>query len=398
MSRSTTWTGLHRQYNEAPDLGAVAKSMEKFGTRTVAVTGNIGDQAAVRRMAKEIEAKLGPVNILVNCAGGDIGAQGGKPNPNNALDISLEDIQVLTNNNLIGTMLVCQTFCAGMKERKEGSVINIASAAAHMGCTPEVVYSTLKAAVVHYTRCLALELRPFGVRINAVSPGATKTARFVATRTVDPAKMDAPGSLMRYAEPAEIADAVASSPARTAASSMARCCASTAGSRYSPGRHNSEVLDAGHLVRVAAHEAQPMSSRDCRDRAVPAAGRYCRGGTAVIPALRQVSALTGRPGSRYQIPTPALVVDLDALDRNIARMASRAATAGIALRPHAKTHKSAFIADRQIAAGAVGICCAKLGEAEALASAGVRGLLVTSPVVGSSAAARAVELFRSTRI
>jgi D-serine deaminase-like pyridoxal phosphate-dependent protein len=114
----------------------------------------------------------------------------------------------------------------------------------------------------------------------------------------------------------------------------------------------------------------------------------------VIPALRHVSALTGRPGSRYQIPTPALVVDLDALDRNIARMASRAATAGIALRPHAKTHKSAFIADRQIAAGAVGICCAKLGEAEALASAGVRGLLVTSPIVGSSAAARAVELFQ----
>src|SRR5258706_12621496 len=106
-------------------------------------------------------------------------------------------------------MLVCQTFCAGMKERKEGSVINIASAAAHMGCSPEVVYSTLKAAVVHYTRCLAVELRPFGVRINAVSPGPTKTARFVATRKVDPAMMEAPGSLIRYAEPGEIADAVA---------------------------------------------------------------------------------------------------------------------------------------------------------------------------------------------
>ena len=197
------------KYNEAPDLGAVAKSLEKYGTRTVAVTGNIGDKTAVQRMRAEIEAKLGVVNVLVNCAGGDIGAAGGKPNPNNALDIALEDIQVLTNNNLIGTMLVCQTFCAGMKERKEGSVINIASAAAHMGCSPEVVYSTLKAAVVHYTRCLAVELRPFGVRINAVSPGPTKTARFVATRKVDPAMMEAPGSLIRYAEPGEIADAVA---------------------------------------------------------------------------------------------------------------------------------------------------------------------------------------------
>jgi 3-oxoacyl-[acyl-carrier protein] reductase len=202
------WTSPAK-YAEAGNLGEVAKAMERFGTRTMAVTGNIGDRAAVQQMARDIEARLGPVNVLVNCAGGDIGAAGGKPNPNNALDISLEDIQVLTNNNLIGTMLVCQTFVSKMRDRKEGSVINIASAAAHMGCSPEVVYSTLKAAVVHYTRCLAVELRPAGVRVNAVSPGPTKTARFVATRKVDPEKMDAPGSLMRYAEPGEIADAVA---------------------------------------------------------------------------------------------------------------------------------------------------------------------------------------------
>jgi NAD(P)-dependent dehydrogenase (short-subunit alcohol dehydrogenase family) len=197
------------KYDEAADLGAVAKSLEKHGVRTVAVTGNIGNQAAVLKMRQEIEAAFGAIDILVNCAGGDIGAAGGKPVPNNVLDIPLEDIQALTNNNLIGTMLVCQTFCTGMRERKAGSVVNIASAAAHMGCSNGAIYATLKAAVVHYTRCLALELQPFGVRVNAVSPGPTKTARFVATRTVDPAMMDAPGSLMRYAEPGEIADAVA---------------------------------------------------------------------------------------------------------------------------------------------------------------------------------------------
>jgi 3-oxoacyl-[acyl-carrier protein] reductase len=198
------------KYAEAPDLAAVARALEQHGTRITAVTGNIGDRAAVQQMAKDIEARLGTVDILVNCAGGDIGASGGKPNPNNALDISLEDIQVLTNNNLIGTFLVCQTFVSRMRDRRSGVVVNIASAAAHMGCTPEVVYSTLKAAVVHYTRCLALEMRPFGVRVNAVSPGATKTARFAATRKTDPARMDAaPGSLERYAEPGEIADAVA---------------------------------------------------------------------------------------------------------------------------------------------------------------------------------------------
>lgn len=197
------------KYGEAPDLGAVAREMERFGTRTMAVTGNIGDQAAVRRMAEEITAKLGVVNVLVNCAGGDIGAQGGKPSPNNALDISLEDIQVLVNNNLIGTMLMCQAFCPAMIAQGGGAVVNIASAAAHFGTSPEVVYSTLKAAVVHYTRCLASELRPHGVRVNAVSPGPTKTARFVATRKVDTDMMQPGTSLNRYAEPAEIADVVA---------------------------------------------------------------------------------------------------------------------------------------------------------------------------------------------
>jgi 3-oxoacyl-[acyl-carrier protein] reductase len=73
-----------------------------------------------------------------------------------------------------------------------------------------VVYSTLKAAVVHYTRCLAKELIDDGVRVNAVSPGATKTARFQASRVVDPERMDSSKkSLNRYAEPEEIAEAVA---------------------------------------------------------------------------------------------------------------------------------------------------------------------------------------------
>lgn len=102
----------------------------------------------------------------------------------------------------------------------------------------------------------------------------------------------------------------------------------------------------------------------------------------------------GSAGSRFHIPTPALVVDLEAFERNVVRMAQRAATAGLALRPHAKTHKSAAIGRRQIEAGAVGLCCVKLGEAEALAQAGIRRLLVTSPVVGGDAAARAAALVR----
>jgi len=204
-----SWTAPAK-YGEAPDLDAVAKEIARHGGRVVAVSGNIGDKSAVAAMKAEIEDKLGPVDILVNCAGGDIGSSGGKPNPNNALDVSFDDIKVLTENNLIGTMLVCQAFVPPMVKAGGGSVVNIASAAAHMGVTPEVVYSTLKAAVVHYTRCLAKELMTEGVRVNAVSPGPTKTARFQATRVVKPEMMDSSAkSLVRYAEPAEIAEAVA---------------------------------------------------------------------------------------------------------------------------------------------------------------------------------------------
>ncbi len=89
--------------------------------------------------------------------------------------------------------------------------------------------------------------------------------------------------------------------------------------------------------------------------------------------------MIGEPGSRFRVPTPALILDETALDANICRMAERTRDR-VALRPHAKTHKCAWIARKQIAAGAVGVCCAKIGEAEALSASGVRGILLTSPV------------------
>ncbi|HUO87617.1 MAG TPA: DSD1 family PLP-dependent enzyme [Rhizomicrobium sp.] len=102
--------------------------------------------------------------------------------------------------------------------------------------------------------------------------------------------------------------------------------------------------------------------------------------------------LVGVAGGRARLQTPALVIDLDALERNIARMAEHARRAGIALRPHAKTHKSVEIAKRQLAAGALGICCAKLGEAEALAAGGIESILLTSPVVTEAGIARLTAL------
>ena len=109
-------------------------------------------------------------------------------------------------------------------------------------------------------------------------------------------------------------------------------------------------------------------------------------------ALTLHEHLIGRQGSRAALNTPALIVDLPALERNIAAMAAFGARNGLRLRPHAKTHKSVEIARRQIAAGAVGVCCAKLGEAEALSAGGIENILITSPVVGSAGVERLVAL------
>ncbi len=99
-----------------------------------------------------------------------------------------------------------------------------------------------------------------------------------------------------------------------------------------------------------------------------------------------------------EIDTPALIVDLDALDRNIAKMAEFARAAGVRVRPHAKTHKSATIALRQIAQGAVGQCVQKVGEAEALVRGGVKDILVSNQVVGERKLRRLAALARDATI
>jgi len=157
---------------------------------------------------QKVEAALGPISILVNCAGGDIAAKGGKPNPNDALNISMEDAHAVMNRNFFVSMMMCRAVVPGMVTRNKGTVINFGSLNGHIGVSPEVVYGCAKAAILHYTRCLALEMRPHGVRVNAVSPGPTTTARFLATRETDLSKMDGV-SLERYAKPVEIANAVA---------------------------------------------------------------------------------------------------------------------------------------------------------------------------------------------
>ncbi|MFL5263869.1 MAG: alanine racemase, partial [Anaeromyxobacteraceae bacterium] len=103
-----------------------------------------------------------------------------------------------------------------------------------------------------------------------------------------------------------------------------------------------------------------------------------------------------RPGDPVAaIDTPALVLDLDAMERNLGRMAAFAREARVRLRPHAKMHKSAELARLQIAAGAVGVCVQKTSEAEALAAGGVDDLYISNEVVDPAKLARVAALART---
>jgi 3-hydroxy-D-aspartate aldolase len=101
-----------------------------------------------------------------------------------------------------------------------------------------------------------------------------------------------------------------------------------------------------------------------------------RAGHGAAPAPTMESSVIGT--SKWDLDTPALCVDLDRLEANIARMQATVTRNGIATRPHAKTHKCAAIAKRQLAAGAVGICTAKVSEAEALMDAGIDRICMTT--------------------
>lgn len=96
--------------------------------------------------------------------------------------------------------------------------------------------------------------------------------------------------------------------------------------------------------------------------------------------------------NRDDLPTPALVLDYDVFSRNLDRMKKHCQTHSLSLRPHAKTHKCSHIAQAQLSRGVIGICTAKLGEAEALAVAGTADILVTSPQVTNNCFDRAIEL------
>lgn len=205
-----------RAFDEADSLESVARALaEEGGSPTLPVFGDLTDEAAVRDIAAQIRARFGRIDILVNNAGGDIGAAGttgrggGKPDPNDCVFIPLADVRAVLDRNLLSCIMVCREVAPEMMDRRSGRIVNISSVAATSGRASGAIYAVAKAGVSHYTRCLAVQLRPFNVSVNAIAPGGTLTPRFLATNPVDPALLAAQDTLERYGQPLEVARAVA---------------------------------------------------------------------------------------------------------------------------------------------------------------------------------------------
>src|SRR5262245_2270239 len=113
-------------------------------------------------------------------------------------------------------------------------------------------------------------------------------------------------------------------------------------------------------------------------------------------AVRVGDGQDAKPGiSKWDLDTPALCVDLDKMERNVALMQETLKKNGVASRPHAKTHKTAAIAKYQLSTGSIGVCCAKLGEAEALSAAGIDKICMTTSNPSVAKIRRAMKLAKA---
>lgn len=186
------------EYGEGTTLTETARSIgEAHGVKTIRVLGDLTVGGECARIVETVEQELGPIDILVHNAGGDIAAAGGKPNPNDAVGIKEVDVRAVLDRNLLTTVFICQQAAQRMMPRKNGRILTISSIAAFKGNDTSAIYSTAKAAVVEYTRCLAAQLRPYNITVNSLAPGDTRTGRFLGTRHVPEERLVEEGTLDR---------------------------------------------------------------------------------------------------------------------------------------------------------------------------------------------------------
>ena len=182
----------------------------------MAIWGDLALESEVKRIADEIRAKWKKIDILVCCAGGNVGAkgvtfgQGGRPSNDDCLNISLEDFHSVMDRNLMTAVLCCREVAPEMMARKAGRIITIGSTGGCVGYKSLCAYRVAKAALHMYTRCLAEQLRPDNIPVNCVALGSVASERWHVAygggKSEDRLIKD--GTLERVAQPRELAGVV----------------------------------------------------------------------------------------------------------------------------------------------------------------------------------------------
>jgi len=148
---------------------AVRDAIEKSGGAAIAIRADVRKGAEIRTMVDTVTKNFGPVDILVNNAGSLVERQ-------RILEVTEERWNDIMALNLTSAVLCSQAVAAPMIERKSGAIINIVSIAGRNGGGPGAgAYATAKGALITFTKSLAKELAPYGVRVNGVSPGVIAT-------------------------------------------------------------------------------------------------------------------------------------------------------------------------------------------------------------------------------
>jgi len=185
-----------------------------YDGETMAVWGDLSLENEVKRIADDIRERWKQIDILVCCAGGNVGAKGvtfgkgGRPSNDDCLNISLDDFRSVMDRNLITAVLCCREVAPEMMARKSGRIITIGSTGGCIGHKGLAAYRVAKAALHMYTRCLAEQLRPYNIPVNCVAPGSVASERWQAAYGSGSERLIEDGTLERVAKPHELAGVV----------------------------------------------------------------------------------------------------------------------------------------------------------------------------------------------
>lgn len=186
---------------ESEALNECFSRLKARGCSVMKVTADVSDGTEMLEAVRSVQAYFGSVEILINNAGEAL--------PQQLLtDCAEGEIRRMLDVNALGAMLVSRAVIPGMVSKKEGSIVNLSSYFGIVGGSCEVPYSASKAALIGFTRALAKELAPSGIRVNCVAPGFVDTDMNAHFSEADRALIREDIPLGRFGTPEDIAEAV----------------------------------------------------------------------------------------------------------------------------------------------------------------------------------------------